>query len=518
VKPVAEKCNGLDDNCDGTPDDGSPEAGDTCDTGKVGECKIGVTSCVNGVKICNQVNTASPEVCDGKDNNCNGTADDGNPEGGKTCSTGKLGECKAGTTACVLGTVACQQNVQSQPEKCDGLDNDCDGAVDNGNPGAGAPCDTGLLGVCKPGTTACTGGSLKCNQNVQSSTEKCDGVDNDCNGKTDEGCQCIDGQTQTCYTGPSGTSGVGLCKSGTSTCASGQWGSCVGEVVPKSETCNLKDDDCNGKVDDGNPGGGAACSTGLPGICSAGTMTCTNGKLSCKQNQQAAPSENCSNSLDDNCNGAVNEGCGIVTAQIIHYELEETSGTNVPNLAPGKPNGTLVGSYSWLTPGGAPTNSARHVRLLATGTNAVNPAIPTTTLTNMTIEFWWKWDSGTALAYMWYHHGNSFRAFTNGVAYAGIYVRNTPGGADVVYAPSVQDVKWHHIAYVLNASASLGTLYVDGTSVGTSAYSGSITLDSTMYVLGRNGDQGAQVDYDRFRIWNQALTATQIAAIKAGTM
>ena len=71
---------------------------------------------------------------------------------------------------------------------------------------------------------------------------------------------------------------------------------------------------------------------------------------------------------------------------------------------------------------------------------------------------------------------------------------------------------------MLNATTAQGTLYVNGTSVGTSAYSGAITLDNTLYVLGRNGDNGCQVGYDRFRIWNQALTAAQITAIKNGTM
>jgi hypothetical protein len=517
VVPTAELCNGQDDDCDGTKDEGQPESGDTCDTGKVGECKIGVTSCLNGIKLCNQVNTASPEVCDGKDNNCNGTTDDGNPEGGKTCNTGKFGVCAAGTTDCKLGGVVCEQNVQPSLEVCDGADNDCDNLTDEGNPGGNQPCSTGLQGVCANGTTACTSGAIKCNQNVQSSTETCDGADNDCDGQTDEGCQCVNGATQSCYTGAAGTSGVGLCKSGLSTCSNGLWGTCLGQVTPKAETCNNKDDDCDGPVDEGNPGGGAACSTGKLGICAAGTMTCTAGVLSCKQNQQAG-TELCGNSLDDDCDGQVNEGCSIVTGQIIHYELEQTTGTVVPNLAPGKPAGTIVGTYTWLTPGGAPTSSARHLQMASTGTNAVSSGLASTPLTNVTIEFWWKWSSGTSLSYMWQLGAGGFRAFTNGVAYAGIYVRSTPGGTDVVYAPSVQDNAWHHIAYVLNASTSQATLYVDGAAAGTSAYSGSITLDSTFYVLGQNGANGALVGYDRYRVWSQALTAAQITAIKNGTM
>lgn len=50
------------------------------------------------------------------------------------------------------------------------------------------------------------------------------------------------------------------------------------------------------------------------GICAAGTNQCQNGALVCVQNQQPAPTEVCSNTLDDNCNGTVNEGCTVVCA------------------------------------------------------------------------------------------------------------------------------------------------------------------------------------------------------------
>src|SRR5439155_6586239 len=107
--------------------------------------------------------------------------------GGAVCSTGKQGVCGPGTTACTGGSLVCNQNVQPSAEICDGKDNDCDGTVDNGNPGGGAACSTGKLGVCAPGTTACTGGAVVCNQNVQPSSEVCNGLDDNCNGATDEG-------------------------------------------------------------------------------------------------------------------------------------------------------------------------------------------------------------------------------------------------------------------------------------------------------------------------------------------
>jgi Notch-like protein len=185
------------------------------------------------------------EVCDGQDNDCDGTADNGNPEGGQACETGLPGACGAGTSVCEGGAVACAPDSGAVAEVCDGQDNDCDGTVDNGNPGGGGACNTGMPGICSDGTTSCTGGAMECTPTTAAQAESCDGQDND----------------------------------------------------------------CNGAVDNGNPGGGGACNTGQPGICAAGTQQCSGGGLSCQQNQGAAGSDTCGNGLDDNCNGSVDEGC-----------------------------------------------------------------------------------------------------------------------------------------------------------------------------------------------------------------
>ncbi len=109
-----------------------------------------------------------PEICDGKDNDCNGVVDNGNPGSGLACTSGLPGVCSAGTTACTAGAIACNANIApgTLPETCDGKDNNCDGVVDDGNPGGGVVCTSGLPGECSAGTTACTAGAIACNANI----------------------------------------------------------------------------------------------------------------------------------------------------------------------------------------------------------------------------------------------------------------------------------------------------------------------------------------------------------------
>jgi hypothetical protein len=80
--------------------------------------------------------------------------------------------------------------------------------------------------------------------------EICNTIDDDCDDKVDEECECPSTEPVACYDGPRGTLDVGICRAGTRTCEAGTLGPCIGAVLPGVEACNAIDDDCNGEVDD----------------------------------------------------------------------------------------------------------------------------------------------------------------------------------------------------------------------------------------------------------------------------
>ncbi len=120
-------------------------------------------------------------------------------------------------------------------------------------PGATGNCYNGPpktlgVGLCKAGIRACTAiGDLGlCVGAVLPTTDILNnGIDEDCDGHDDV---CVTGATHACYTGPTGTEGVGICRGGTKTCdPTGLFGPCIGEILPAAEIPdNGIDEDCNG--------------------------------------------------------------------------------------------------------------------------------------------------------------------------------------------------------------------------------------------------------------------------------
>ena len=150
------------------------------------------------------------------------------------------------------------------------------------------------------------------------------------------GCPCDPNSVKTadCYTGPLGTSGKGICKTGKRTCnPDGKYTACEGEVTPQPETCNYTDDDCNGLIDDlpdiadaaviarcnspacdnaGFADAAITCWGPDPGICGAGVKACAgtpNGgePTGCNEFIHGGVPEVC-NGVDDDCNGSIDDG------------------------------------------------------------------------------------------------------------------------------------------------------------------------------------------------------------------
>ena len=142
---------------------------------------------------CNDANSAikptAAELCNGVDDNCAGGIDEGNPGGGGACSTGQSGVCAAGTLTCQASAVSCVRNVAPTTETCNGLDDNCSGTTDEGFTGLGAACSAGQ-GVClRDGVNVCNAGgtAVVCSVTAGSPTAAaCDGLDNDCDGVVDE--------------------------------------------------------------------------------------------------------------------------------------------------------------------------------------------------------------------------------------------------------------------------------------------------------------------------------------------
>ena len=190
---IAEVCDGADNDCDGQIDESPSDLAGVCETGRPGVCLVGHFVCSEGVKTCIPDQVDTEETCDALDNDCDGIIDEELPTTDTVCG---FGVCQnQGTIRCVDGEDFndCAAGPQGE-EICDGLDNDCDDKTDELFIDLGEACVNGL-GVCE------ALGSRICDEEMPSQTrcgavpslqspngEQCgSGFDEDCDGIIDEG-------------------------------------------------------------------------------------------------------------------------------------------------------------------------------------------------------------------------------------------------------------------------------------------------------------------------------------------
>ena len=296
---LLERCDGVDNDCNGVVDEDFPTLGAACHVGQGACAADGVLACLPDVTLgCDARSVGpTPDRCDGVDNNCDGQIDEGLPN---CCEPGATQACGSNVGACVLGTQTCGAGrVWSGcvgghapgPEICDGLDNNCDGRSDEelGRTTCG-------LGICRQDVDNCVAGLLNgCDPMQGARVEDCNGLDDNCDGRTDEGFPDL---------GAACNAGVGECRRGGVIACDGLGGTACNAIpgAPLAEICDGRDNNCNGQTDEGVPL--QACGRGA---CNHSISGCENGRVPVCDPFQGAVAETC-DGVDNDCDGAVDNG------------------------------------------------------------------------------------------------------------------------------------------------------------------------------------------------------------------
>ena len=329
-----------------------------------------------GLSACDAA-PASPEACNGGDDDCDGETDEAGCDDGDPCTTDACVDAKCATTpatgACDDGDV-CTEGEQCVEGACAGgsakdcddgdpcTDDSCDATKGCEQTPAVAGCDDN--DACTTGEKCvegvCGGGVEKsCDDGVVCTDDSCDGTTGVCTNEISLAL-CDDGDPCT------SDSACGPDAQGNPACSGGQAKDCDDLNPCTTDSCSPQLG-CVSKPDTGLK---VPCYSGAPntegvGACKAGAKACqADGSMgACQGESLPALKESC-NGLDDDCNGKTDEGCvaaknkvvgrlaSVVVVGKTQFGSMRLRGGGSTVAGPAKPaaGGTqmVTGFYAWL--------------------------------------------------------------------------------------------------------------------------------------------------------------------------